>query len=95
MHTHIYLTTKAQSNYTADRIPFVGHTSSVEDLQWSPTEKNVFASASVDQTVRIWDTRNKKKDALCVKAHDTDVNVIAWNRFVKLFFFTTALSENY
>ncbi|CAG8476633.1 5943_t:CDS:2 [Funneliformis caledonium] len=82
MHTHIYLTTKAQSNFTADRIPFVGHTSSVEDLQWSPTEKNVFASASADQTIRIWDTRSKKKDALCIKAHDSDVNVITWNRKV-------------
>ncbi|GES92196.1 glutamate-rich WD repeat containing [Rhizophagus clarus] len=81
-HTYIYLTTKTQSNFTADRIPFVGHSSSVEDLQWSPNEKNVFASASADQTVRIWDTRNKKKDALCVKAHDADVNVITWNRKV-------------
>ncbi|CAG8814452.1 17767_t:CDS:2, partial [Racocetra persica] len=39
MHTNIYLTTKAQSTFTADRIPFTGHTSSVEDLQWSPVEK--------------------------------------------------------
>ncbi|EXX78489.1 Rrb1p [Rhizophagus irregularis DAOM 197198w] len=81
-HTHIYLTTKTQSNFTADRIPFVGHSSSVEDLQWSPTEKNVFASASADQTIRIWDTRSKKKEVLCVKAHDADVNVITWNRKV-------------
>ncbi|CAG8715866.1 10985_t:CDS:2, partial [Acaulospora colombiana] len=72
----------SQSAFLPDRDPFVGHTSSVEDLQWSPVEKDVFASASADQTIRIWDTRNKKKDALCIKAHDADVNVISWNRLV-------------
>ncbi|RHZ87478.1 hypothetical protein Glove_34g64 [Diversispora epigaea] len=80
MHTNIYLTTKSQSTFKADREPFVGHTSSVEDLQWSPIETNVFASASADQTIRIWDIRGKKKHALCIKAHENDVNVISWNR---------------
>ena len=53
----------------------------MEDLQWSPPENNVFASASVDKMIRIWNARKKKKNALCVKAHETDVNVITWNRF--------------
>ncbi|CAG8436092.1 9358_t:CDS:2 [Diversispora eburnea] len=79
LRTNIYLTTKSQSTFKADRNPFVGHTSSVEDLQWSPVEMNVFASASADQTIRIWDIRGKKKHALCIKAHETDVNVITWN----------------
>ncbi|EFN54331.1 hypothetical protein CHLNCDRAFT_135568 [Chlorella variabilis] len=57
-----------------------GHESSVEDLQWSPTEETVFASASVDKTVRIWDTREQSKSMLSVAAHDSDVNVISWNR---------------
>ncbi|CAM6036599.1 unnamed protein product [Sphagnum compactum] len=59
---------------------FQGHSASVEDLQWSPTEANVFASCSVDGTLRIWDTRHREQSAISIKAHDTDVNVISWNR---------------
>jgi ribosome assembly protein RRB1 len=64
-----------------DSDAFRGHTDSVEDLQWSPVEREVFASCSVDQTVKIWDTRMKKKPALSFKAHDSDVNVISWNKY--------------
>ena len=41
----------------------------------------VFASCSVDKTIKIWDVRQGvQKAALSVEAHATDVNVIAWNR---------------
>lgn len=63
---------------------WAGHeaNTSVEDLQWSPTEETVFASAGTDKTVRIWDTREKSKPMISVAAHDADVNVISWNRMV-------------
>merc|ERR1711920_547035 len=67
------------SSWTVDKVPYTGHKGSVEDLQWSPTEKTVFASASTDQTVRIWDLRKKSGSMLDVHAHDADVNVISWN----------------
>ena len=60
--------------------PYTGHTSSVEDIQWSPTERDVFMSCSADQTVCVWDVRQRAKPALRVKTHDADVNVMSWNR---------------
>ncbi|KAK9839919.1 hypothetical protein WJX74_000375 [Apatococcus lobatus] len=58
---------------------YIGHQSSVEDIQWSPTEATVFASCSADQHICIWDTREQTKPMLRVQAHDSDVNVIGWN----------------
>jgi len=69
------------ASWRVDAVPFVGHTDAVEDLSWSPVEPNVFASCSVDQTIRIWDTRQKKSQ-ITVKAHDSDVNVINWSPVV-------------
>lgn len=59
-----------------------GHSGSVEDLQWSPTEATVFASCSTDKTVAVFDTRDRAEAQLQVPASDTDVNVISWNRLV-------------
>ncbi|KAJ0780367.1 putative transcription factor WD40-like family [Helianthus annuus] len=70
----------SDSTWNVDGRPFVGHTASVEDLQWSPTEPFVFASGSVDKTIAIWDTRIGKSPATSIKAHETDINVISWNR---------------
>lgn len=54
--------------------------SSMSSVQWSPTEADVFASCSVDGKIAIWDSRLGNKPALSIKAHNTDVNVISWNR---------------
>uniref|UniRef100_A0A3Q7GFW1 Uncharacterized protein n=1 Tax=Solanum lycopersicum TaxID=4081 RepID=A0A3Q7GFW1_SOLLC len=62
--------------------PFIGHSASVEDLQvqWSPVDPCVFASCSVDGSIKIWDTRKKRSPTATIKAYKTDVNVISWNR---------------
>lgn len=66
--------------WATDSRPLLGHTSAVEELQWSPNEKNVFASASSDGTVKVWDVRSKsRKPAVDVKVSDTDVNVMSWS----------------
>jgi ribosome assembly protein RRB1 len=82
IHSKIYLTTAAQSGFMTMSSPFTSHTSSVEDIQWSPAEATVFASCSADRSIQIWDVRVKsRKSALSIMpAHDSDVNVISWNR---------------
>ncbi|KAI9219781.1 WD40-repeat-containing domain protein [Blastocladiella britannica] len=55
------------------------HASSVEDLQWSPSEATVFASCSADGTMKIFDTRMGAKPGVSAKLADCDVNVISWN----------------
>lgn len=71
---------------TSDARPFTGHDSSVEELQWSPGEAHVFASASADGTCRIWDLRSKaRKPALSVRVSPTDVNVLSWSKNTQFF----------
>ncbi|KAK7935048.1 ribosome biosynthesis protein RRB1 [Apiospora marii] len=64
----IYMTTRTEE-------------SSVEEIQWSPQEASVFASASSDGTVRVWDIRSKsRKPAITVQVSSVDVNVMSWSR---------------
>ncbi|KAJ1915743.1 Ribosome assembly protein rrb1 [Mycoemilia scoparia] len=81
----IYLTVpRGNSGFTTDSMPFRGHKSSIEDIQWSPEEQSVFASCSADQTVKLWDIRSPKhRCALDAHVHTDDVNVISWNRRVR------------
>ena len=57
---------------------------SVEDIQWSPTEATVLASAECGGYVRIYDTRCPNKAMISNKVNESgdDVNVISWNRLV-------------
>lgn len=78
----IYMTTRADGGgWATDNRPFKGHTGSVEEVQWSPSEQSVFASASSDGTVRVWDVRSKsRRPAISVAVSKHDVNVMSWSR---------------
>ncbi|CAD6906402.1 unnamed protein product [Tilletia controversa] len=81
LHSKIFLTTATQSGFTTSPNSFTSHTSSIEDLQWSPAEPTVFASCSADRSIRIWDVRVKSRQSVLAveAAHEQDVNVISWN----------------
>ena len=73
-------TQEPSGKWTSDTRPFTGHQRSVEDVQWSPNELNVFASVSSDGAVKIWDLRSKsRKAAVSVQVSATDVNVLDWS----------------
>ncbi|TFK99724.1 WD40-repeat-containing domain protein [Pterulicium gracile] len=82
MHARIFLTTTTQTGWNQLAQPFTSHTSSIEDIQWSPSEPTIFASCSADQSVQIWDVRSKGRKSVAgiEGAHSSDVNVISWNR---------------
>ena len=80
---HVWKPSSDSASWSVNPRPLVGHTGSVEDVLWSPNEASVLASCSVDKTIRIWDIRAKPESANMLTAnntHDSDVNVIDWNR---------------
>eukprot|EP00002_Diphylleia_rotans_P026183 TRINITY_DN520_c0_g1_i2.p1 TRINITY_DN520_c0_g1~~TRINITY_DN520_c0_g1_i2.p1 ORF type:complete len:490 (-),score=126.08 TRINITY_DN520_c0_g1_i2:297-1766(-) len=76
----IYLWNPTQGKWEVDKMPFTGHTESVEDIQWSASVPDVFASCSADCTIKVWDARGKRVPVLSVNAHESDVNVISWKK---------------
>ncbi|XP_076756826.1 WD repeat-containing protein 1 l(2)09851 isoform X2 [Xylocopa sonorina] len=83
---HIWRLSNSSDSTTwhVDQRPYNSHAPhSVEDIQWSPNERHVLASCSVDKSIKIWDTRASPQSACMLTAsgtHTADINVISWNR---------------
>jgi ribosome assembly protein RRB1 len=87
----IFLTEPTSSHFTTSPRAFTSHApNSVEDIQWSPSEKSVFASVSSSGALHIHDIRTpaRNKAAINVRASETDVNVLSWNPSVSYLMLT-------
>lgn len=80
----IFISTRKEGGgWATSKNALRGHTGSIEELQWSPTERHVLCSASSDGTVKIWDARSPtKKHQISVEVSSSDVNVASWCRSV-------------
>ena len=58
-------------------IHFIGHTSWVLYISWSPNGK-LLASGSMDKTVRLWDPSTGKQLGDPLKGHTQWITCLAW-----------------
>jgi len=59
---------------------FVGHTDTVEDVDWHPKDAHMIGSVGDDRSIFLWDSRNSEKEMHVVRnGHDDDINCIAFN----------------
>ncbi|KAH8863713.1 Glutamate-rich WD repeat-containing protein isoform 2 [Schistosoma japonicum] len=80
---HIYHWLPRSSDWAVSKEAYLGHTDSVEDIQWSPVEPTVFISVSSDRSIRVWDVRAPTSTGsmlTVLEAHPSDVNVASWNK---------------
>ena len=66
-----------QSLSHGELLEFKGHTNFVTSVSWSPDGSRI-ATASEDQTVRVWDARTGV-EALTLKGHSDRVNSVSWS----------------
>lgn len=55
---------------------FAEHTADVMFLSIQPGDKNVFASCSVDKTVKVWDARSPRASVHTFFCHSDDINTV-------------------
>jgi histone-binding protein RBBP4 len=78
------IASKTRINQVTAQATFAIHTATVEDVAWHGKDPHMIGSVGDDQRICIWDTR-KEKDPIhnIVKAHEGDINCIAFNPFME------------
>ncbi|MBE3045154.1 hypothetical protein IMZ48_21895 [Candidatus Bathyarchaeota archaeon] len=56
-----------------------GHTDAINCLGFSPTTEYLFATASGDKTIGIWDIRNVKNKIHTLEGHNDAVTSLSWH----------------
>jgi WD40 repeat protein len=57
----------------------IAHSDEVYSVSWSPFSSKWIATASIDKTVCIWDTRNLKSPAHKLVGHQMGVDSLCWS----------------
>jgi len=53
---------------------------SIEEIKWSPTQRDVLMCGRAGGMVEVWDTRDMRKSQISWRADEQDINVCDWNR---------------
>lgn len=56
-----------------------GHTDAINSLGFSPTSEYLFATASADKTVGVWDIRSVKEKVHTLEGHNDAVTSLSWH----------------
>ncbi|KAI4325565.1 hypothetical protein MLD38_030950 [Melastoma candidum] len=72
---------------------FLEQSYSIYSVIWHPRHADVFASASGDRTVRIWDVRDPNS-TLVVPAHDHEILTCDWNKYDECVLATWSVDRN-
>lgn len=68
---------------TQSRSQATGHVDAVNAISFNPASEVIFATASADHTVGIWDLRHLKAKVHSLDAHHEAVTSLAWHPFEK------------
>lgn len=57
------------------------HSQPIQAISFNPVERYLFATASDDKTIGLWDQRNTSRPLHSLVGHKGSVNVIQWSPF--------------
>jgi ribosome assembly protein RRB1 len=77
----IVLSEVSAASATSKVFTTVSHCS-IEDIEWSHRDENIFSTCSTDGYLRVFDQRASSSPIMMQQVSNTDVNVLSWNKTV-------------